>query len=94
MLDRFDSAVVIRFKAGVEKLIGKFEAKLLDEIGRGFEAHGACRGIHDSVAALELDGFAFFLQLGEFGYELGQLAAQAAFLQGEIAEILFIAAVD
>jgi len=34
------------------------------------------------------------LQLGEFGYELGQLAAQAAFLQGEIAEILFIAAVD
>jgi hypothetical protein len=33
LLDRFDSAVVIGFEAGVEKLMGKFEAKLLDKIG-------------------------------------------------------------
>jgi len=75
LLDRFDSAVVIGFEAGVEKLIGKFEAKLLNEIGRRFEAHGAGRGIHDSVATLELNGFAFFLQLGEFSDELGELPA-------------------
>jgi len=32
-------------------------------------------GFHDSVATLELNGFAFFLQLGEFSDELGELPA-------------------
>ena len=94
MFDRFNSAVVVGFQAGVEKFIGKFEAKLLDHIVRAFEAEGAGDGIHHPVAALELDGVAFFLDIGEFFDELGELGAQTAFLQSEIAKILFIAAVD
>ena len=47
--------------------------------------------MHRSVAALELDGFAIFLQKGEFGNELGELTSKAAFLESEIAEIFLVA---
>ncbi len=81
MLDGFLAADVLGFETGVEIFIGKFEAKMLDGVGWRSEAADAF-GLahHDAIAALKLNGFTIFLQLGEFGHEFRQLSAEAAFL--------------